>query len=121
MKHWEKAKLQMATVLVSILLMSLVSYTKSMVTTVRSDNNTEAVGFNERRPLYLLGLIPYSGAWPIGETARYVYDIAIEHINQNPGILPGIELKVIWQDTKVSEFNINLVRKNTWARFPLTL
>ena len=93
----------MAAVLVNILLMSSVSYTKSMAATLQSDNTTEPVGFNERRPLYLLGLIPYSGDWAIGETAKYVYDIAIDHINQNSNILSGFELKVVWQDTKVSE------------------
>ena len=55
----------------------------------------------ERKPLHLLALVSYSGSWATGDSTKYVYELALKHINQNPDILPGYELKVIWEDDQV--------------------
>lgn len=52
------------------------------------------------QPLWLISILPYSGKiWDAGLSIRIGAQIILEEINRHPALLPGYELKVIWQDS----------------------
>ena len=57
------------------------------------------------KPLYIIVLLPYSEPWPSGPAVRHVEEIALRHINENPNVLAGYELRAVWEDTEVSDVN----------------
>ncbi len=57
---------------------------------------------NTKEPLHLIGLYPFTGPWPAGETIHAVSEMAIDHINANQSVLPDYELTLITGDSAVS-------------------
>ncbi len=52
--------------------------------------------------LYLLGLYPMGGStWPGGQGMLPASQMALDHINQDPSILPGYRLNIILGDSQV--------------------
>lgn len=57
--------------------------------------------------LYAAGFFPVSTKIPEGAIGRGVLpavDLALQHINDSPKILPGIHLDLVYNDTEVSNF-----------------
>lgn len=52
--------------------------------------------------LHLMGLFPMEGAWSGGEALKPAVQMGLDHINARDDILPGYRLKLVWEDTKVS-------------------
>lgn len=52
--------------------------------------------------LHLLGLFPITGAWAGGQAMSFATQLALQDINDNPGILSGYEVVVIPKDSAVS-------------------
>lgn len=54
-----------------------------------------------RIPLYIGGMFSLSGGWD-GSGCLVSAELALDQINNRSDILPDYELKMIWNDTKVS-------------------
>ena len=58
----------------------------------------------EAKDVYIMGLLPMGGtAWPAGEALLLAANMALEHINNSTDVLNGYNLRLIVEDTKVSE------------------
>lgn len=55
-----------------------------------------------KKTLYIGALFPMSGGWPGGQACLPSAEMALEHVNRRPDILPDYELKLIHHDSKVS-------------------
>ena len=56
-----------------------------------------------KTPLYVGGLWPMTGpGWRGGAEALPAIELAVQVINNSTDILPGHEIRLIWNDTKVS-------------------
>ena len=56
----------------------------------------------DKIPLYLSGYFTLGGNWD-GSGILPAVEMALDHINHQMDILPEYELKMIWNDTRVSE------------------
>ncbi|XP_039624625.1 gamma-aminobutyric acid type B receptor subunit 1 isoform X1 [Polypterus senegalus] len=63
------------------------------------DKNT-GLSSSGKKPLYIGALFPMSGGWPGGQACLPSAKMALEHVNNRHDILPGYELKLIYQDSK---------------------
>ncbi|GFN86783.1 gamma-aminobutyric acid type b receptor subunit 1 [Plakobranchus ocellatus] len=62
-----------------------------------------------KTPLYVGGLWPMTGpGWRGGLEALPAIELAVEVLNNNTEILPGHEVKLIWNDTQVVDSLSNL-------------
>ena len=59
-------------------------------------------------PLYLGAFFPVGGDWD-GSGIIPAVEMALDHINARQDILEGYELRMVWNDTKVSGMTIRLV------------
>ena len=63
----------------------------------------------EEEELYIAGFFPFSG--PLGSVGRGVHpavELAIEHVNNDTSVLPGLRLNVTYMDTKVSVLSVSV-------------
>lgn len=51
--------------------------------------------------IYIGGLFPFRGSWHGGHALMTAAQMAIDHINMKPDLLPGYRLNMIWNDTQV--------------------
>jgi len=64
-----------------------------------SGNLGSGFGHHEGHEIWLTSILPYTGGtWDVGISVRVGGEIMLEEINKNPHLLPGHELKVVWQD-----------------------
>lgn len=52
--------------------------------------------------IYILGLFPMEGSWRGGRMALEAAELALQHINAREDVLRGYNLKLVWNNTKVS-------------------
>ncbi|XP_072047142.1 gamma-aminobutyric acid type B receptor subunit 1-like [Amphiura filiformis] len=65
-----------------------------------ASNTSEPVG-ETKIPLYIGGLLPFSGGWD-GSGLVPGIDLALEQINNRDDMLPGYDLRIVWNDTQCS-------------------
>ena len=75
--------------------------------TVQKESSKKAIV--KKKPLYLLGLHPFTGAWPGGNTIEVAVEMALDHINANNSILQDYELIHTIADSGVSPWNTFIV------------
>lgn len=65
---------------------------------------TESSGIKARkRELYIAGLFPFTGTHgSVGRGVKPAVDLALRHVNNDRSILPEYELKITFNDSKVS-------------------
>ncbi|XP_071510584.1 gamma-aminobutyric acid type B receptor subunit 2-like [Diadema antillarum] len=65
------------------------------------DRLTESPGgaSGEKIPLYLAGFFSVSGGWDASGVLPAV-EMALDHVNERPDILPDYEIKMVWNDTQ---------------------
>ena len=78
------------------------------------EESQKAIGGSEEAvngttDLYLLGLLGFSGAWSSGRTTLVAAQMALEQVNTRRDILPGYQLHLVWNDTKVRSIYTNLL------------
>ena len=62
---------------------------------------TDSAPSDDRIPLYLGGFFSFGGPWD-GSGVLPAVEMALDHINQRTDVLDGYELKMVWNDTRVS-------------------
>lgn len=55
-------------------------------------------------PIFIGGFFPQRNEQWDGSSILPAVQLAIEEVNKNSSVLPGYELKMIWNDTKVGSF-----------------
>ncbi|CAK0828966.1 unnamed protein product, partial [Prorocentrum cordatum] len=66
---------------------------------VASGHLGTGTGHHDGHEIWLTALLPFTGGeWDVGISARVGGEIMLDEINQHPHLLPGYELKVVWQD-----------------------
>lgn len=50
--------------------------------------------------VFIGGAFPFSGGWPVGGLVQPSIDLALEEINKNEDVLPGVTAVGVWGDTK---------------------
>ena len=53
------------------------------------------------KDLYLIGLLPFEGAWNGGEAVLAAIELALDQVNGRPDVLPGYRINFLWNNTKV--------------------
>ncbi len=71
-------------------------------TTASTATSDVQVTSDTRIPLYLSAYFTLGGAWD-GSGILPAVEMALDHINENADVLPGYELKMVWNDTRVSK------------------
>ena len=61
---------------------------------------TTASPDQDRTPVYIGGFFSHGGTWDASGILPAV-QMAIDHINERPDILPDYELRMVWNDTQV--------------------
>ena len=64
--------------------------------------------WSERTPIYLGGFFSHGGTWDSSGILPAV-EMAIDHINAREDILPGYELRMVWNDTQVSTIKVQII------------
>ena len=71
-------------------------------TTSRSKNQAVTTWNNGLLHLHVAGLFPFTGSLrEVGLGVRPAVELAADHVNKNPTILPGVKLHVTYHDTQV--------------------
>ena len=72
---------------------------------------------SQTRYLHIAGLFPVTADSVEGEIGQGVMpavELALQHVNAHPDILPGYNLNIIWNDTQVKYNYIHLYLKMTF-------
>ncbi|XP_038069217.1 uncharacterized protein LOC119738403 [Patiria miniata] len=71
----------------------------NMTNTVPGDVSTTELPTQEKIPIYIGGYFSFGGGWE-GSGMLPACQMALDHINQRADVLPGYELKMVWNDTQ---------------------
>lgn len=70
---------------------------------VRLSNFDQRPPTTDKRPvIWILGLFPMAGSWAGGQGIFPSVELALDHINANPEVLPDYQLAMVWGDTEVT-------------------
>lgn len=76
--------------------------TKDLTTPAITSEVDDGIKNSSRvRDIWLLGLFPLKGSWPGGLGQLPAVKLGIQHVNDNPNILPGYRLRMTVNDTEV--------------------
>lgn len=72
---------------------------------VRQENMNHLRTNQDQRPvIWILGMFPMSGPFSGGQGMLPAAELALDHINSNPDVLPDYQLAMAWGDTQVARF-----------------
>ncbi len=79
----------------------VIPYLISLILPISAQNlGTPGPEIANKTALYVGAFFPFGGGWN-GSGVIPAVQMAIDDINSRPDILPGYELKMVWNDTQV--------------------
>ena len=88
---------------------------------VANEEFSRSTSASKKIPLYIIGFFGFGGNWDNSGVLPAV-ELAIDHINDRLDILPEYEIRMLWNDTKVSNFqSIDKLPSNILCRSNVTI